>query len=118
MKLALSTAYPACPERATRVEGSAAEWVEWISAVKIGKILMKNQSKTLIPQNKNQNYQKIFNLLSQIELRATSDKKRLNFRNKRAGSSNYRGSVFLLPEFTPGVCLLAFLSGAIRDTKY
>ncbi len=34
------------------------------------------------------------------------------FRIKRAGSSNYRGSVFLLPEFTPSVCLLAFLSGA------
>ncbi len=34
------------------------------------------------------------------------------FRIKYAGSSNYRGSVFLLPEFTPGVCLLAFLPGA------
>jgi len=34
------------------------------------------------------------------------------FRIKSAGSSNYRGSVFLLPEFTPGVCLLAFLPGA------
>ncbi len=31
------------------------------------------------------------------------------FRIKCAGSSNYRGSVFLLPEFTPSVCLLAFL---------
>ena len=30
------------------------------------------------------------------------------FRIKYAGSSNYRGSVFLLPEFTPSVCLLAF----------
>ncbi len=34
------------------------------------------------------------------------------FRIKSADSSNYRGSVFLLPEFTPGVCLLAFLPGA------
>jgi len=34
------------------------------------------------------------------------------FRIKSAGSPNYRGSVFLLPEFTPAVCLLAFLPGA------
>jgi len=40
------------------------------------------------------------------------------FRIKSAGSSNYRGSVFLLPEFTPGVCLLAFLPGEIQSTKY
>jgi hypothetical protein len=54
------------------------------------------------------NFSKIFIFLSQNELRATSDEKRLYFRIKRAGSSNYRGSVFLLPEFTPSVCLLAF----------
>ncbi len=30
------------------------------------------------------------------------------FRIKRAATSNYRGSVFLLPEFTPSVCSLAF----------
>jgi len=40
-----------------------AEWIEWFRGVKIGKILVKNQSKTLIPQNKNQNFQKFFNLL-------------------------------------------------------
>ena len=41
------------------------------------------------------NFSKIFNLLSQNELRATSDEKRLYFRIKRAATSNYRGSVFL-----------------------
>ena len=46
------------------------------------------------------NFSKIFNSLSQIELRATSDEKRLYFRIKSEGSSNYRGSVFLLPELT------------------
>jgi len=40
------------------------------------------------------NFLKIFNLLSQIELRAMSDEKRLYFRIKRAGSSNYRGAAF------------------------
>jgi len=50
-----------------------AEWVEWVRAVKIGKILTKNQSKTLIPQNKNQNFQKILTTLltSSYERRAT-----------------------------------------------
>ena len=37
---------------------------------------------------------KIFNLLAQIELRATSGEKRLYFRNKSADSSNYRGATF------------------------
>jgi len=36
---------------------------------KIGKNSTDFQSKTLIPQKKNQNFQKFFNLLSQIELR-------------------------------------------------
>jgi len=48
---------------------SMAEWVEWIRGVKIGKNSPSFQSKTLIPQNKNQNFQKICNLLSKIELR-------------------------------------------------
>jgi len=49
------------------------EWVEWIRGVKIGKILTKNQSKTLIPQNKNQNFQKILTTLltSTYKRRAT-----------------------------------------------
>jgi len=46
---------------------SLASWV--LLSVKIGKNPHDFQSKTLIPQNKNQNFQKIFNLLSQIELR-------------------------------------------------
>ena len=71
------------------------------------------------------NFSRIFIFLSQNELRATSDEKRLYFRIKSAGSSNYRGSVFYslsLPEFIPGftytallpgsVCSPAFLSGA------
>jgi hypothetical protein len=41
------------------------------------------------------NFSKIFNSLSQNELRATSDEKRLYFRIKSAGSSNYRGTAFL-----------------------
>jgi len=40
-----------------------------IRVFKIGKNPPDFQSKTLIPQNKNQNFQKVFNLLSQIELR-------------------------------------------------
>jgi hypothetical protein len=40
------------------------------------------------------NFSRIFNSLSQNELRATSDEKRLYFRIKSAGSSNYRGSTF------------------------
>ncbi len=53
------------------------------------------QPKTLIPQSKNQIFQIFFNSLSQNELRATSDEKRLYFRIKCAATSNYRGSVFL-----------------------
>jgi hypothetical protein len=71
----------ACPERSRM--GSLSEqslprtsiWLKnnpcnqfnpWL---KIGKNPADFQSKTLIPQNKNQNFQKIFNLLSQIDLR-------------------------------------------------
>ncbi len=43
------------------------------------------------------NFSNIFNSLSQNELRATTDEKRLYFRIKSAGSSNYRGTTFLLP---------------------
>jgi len=68
--------------------------VEWIRGVKIGKILTKNQSKTLIPSNKNQNFQKFLTTL------LTSSYKNLEsifenfFRIKSAGSSNYRGAAF------------------------
>ena len=55
------------------------------------------------------------------ELQATSDEKQLYFRNKSAGSSNYRAcpklsrrrECFLLPEFTLDGSSLAFLSGAV-----
>jgi len=77
-----------------------AEWVEWIPGVKIGKIFRQFSIKNADTSEQKSNFSKNFNLLSQIELRATSDEKRLNFRIKHAGSSNYRGSVFLLPEFT------------------
>ena len=40
------------------------------------------------------NFSKIFNLLSQNELQATSDEKWLYFRIKHAATSNYRGATF------------------------
>ena len=40
-----------------------------VSCVKIGKIPAKNQSKTMVPQSKNRNFQKFFNLLSNLKLR-------------------------------------------------
>ena len=68
--------------------------------VKIGKIFRQFSTKNADTSEQKSNFLKIFIFLSQNELRAMSDEKRLYFRIKRAGSSNYRGSVFLLPEFT------------------
>jgi len=100
-----------CPRCASEV---SAEWVEWIPGVKIGKIFRQFSIKNADTSEQKSKFFKIFNLLSQIELRATSNEKRLHFRNKSAGSSNYRGSVFLLPEFTrvyPRVYLHGFSAG-------
>jgi len=98
-----------------RREGSA-EWVEWIRGVKIGKIFRQFSIKNADTSEQKSNFFKNFNLLSQIELRATSDEKQLNFRNKSAGSSYYRGSVFYslsLPEFIPGCTYTALLPGSV-----
>jgi hypothetical protein len=87
-------------------------YVIGISGVKIGNIFRQFSTKSTDTCEQKSNFPKIFNLLSQNELRTTSDKKRLYFRIKSAATSNYRGSVFLLAEFTPSVCSLAFLPGA------
>jgi len=63
-------------------------------AVKICKIFLQFSIKNADTSEQKLNFLKNFNLLSQIELRATSDEKRLYFRIKSAGGSNYRGSVF------------------------
>ena len=63
--------------------------------VKIGKIFRQFSTKNADTSEQKSNFSKIFNSLSQNELRATSDEKRLYFRIKYACSSNYRGSVFL-----------------------
>jgi hypothetical protein len=63
---------------------------------KIGKIFRQFSIKTDDTSEQKSNFSKIFNSLSQNELRATSDEKRLYFRIKRAATSNCRGSVFLL----------------------
>jgi len=55
----------------------------------------KKSTKNADTSEQKSNFSKIFNSLSQNELRATSDEKRLYFRIKRAATSNYRGSVFL-----------------------
>jgi len=68
--------------------------VEWIRGVKIGKIFRQFSIKNADTSEQKSNFLKNFNLLSQIELRATSDEKRLYFRNKSAGSFNYRGLPF------------------------
>jgi len=87
----------------SEAEGSA-EWVEWIRGfylflgVKIGKILVRNQSKTLIPQNKNQNFQKILTYCSKSSYENPESPIEDFFRIKSAGSSNYRG----LPFFASG----------------
>ena len=54
---------------------SMAEWVEWIRGVKIGKNSPSFQSKTLIPQNKNQKFFKILTYCpkSSYERRATGN---------------------------------------------
>jgi len=71
-----------------------AEWVEWIPGVKIGKIFRQFSIKNADTSEQKSNFSKNFNYFADIELRATSDEKRLNFRIKRAGSSNYRGLPF------------------------
>ena len=85
------------------------QWNLWF---KIGKKSSDFQSKTLIPQNKNQNFQKFLTCFTKSSYENHEPIFEIFFRIKSAGSSNYRGSVFLLPEFTPSVCLLVCLPGA------
>ncbi len=87
-----------------------------VLCVKIGKIFRQFSIKNADTSEQKLKFLKNFNSLSQIELRATSDEKRLYFRIKRAGSSNYRGSVFYslnLPEFIPGCTYTALLPGSV-----
>ena len=58
------------------------------------------QSKTLIPKNKNQIFQKFLTYFPKSTYDNLESIFEYFFRIKSAGSSNYRGSVFLLPEFT------------------
>ncbi len=94
-----------------------------VFCVKIGKNSPRNQPKTLIPQGKNKKKQNFFIAYSVTSYSDYVVVGKDFFRIKRAATSNYRGSVFLIPEFTPsvcslaleftlGVCLLACLPGA------
>jgi len=74
-----------CPEQSL---------TEWVPGVNIGKIFRQFSIKNADTSEQKSKFSKNFNLLSQIELRATSDEKRLYFRIKSAGSSNYRGAAF------------------------
>jgi hypothetical protein len=61
---------------------------------KIGNIFRQFSIKNADTSEQKSNFSKIFNSLSQNELRATSNEKRLYFRIKSADSSNYRGPTF------------------------
>jgi len=105
-----------------------AEWVEWIHGVKIGKILVKNQSKTLIPQNKNQIFYKFLTYFPKSSYDRRATRNGYIFVSKVQVALIIEGVFFnslSLPEFIPGctytallpgsVCLLAFLPGANRQ---
>ena len=93
-----STKYPH-PQNPTTLSNSKwpPKYYLIIRGVKIGKIVRQFSTKSDDTFEQKSNFSKIFNSLSQIELRATSDEKRLYFRIKSAGSSNYRGATFSPP---------------------
>jgi len=118
VQLVLSRACPSCPERATRVEGSLAEWVELIRGVKIGKILTKNQSKTLIPQNKNQIFLKILTYCPKSSYENLESPIEYFFQSNVQVALIIEGLFFYslsLPEFIPGCTYTALLPGANRQ---
>ncbi len=105
---------------------------------KIGKNSVKNQSKALIPQNKNENFQKFLTYFpkTSYERRATRngyifvskaqvaliiEALALEFTQSlspRAPLDSQQGNVSSLAfEFTLGVCLLAFLPGVGGGSK-
>jgi hypothetical protein len=93
VKLVLSAACPELAE-AVRAAKGVVKWGEWICGVNIGKNFRQFSTKSAGTLGQKLKFSKIFNLLSQIELRAASHEKRLYFRIKSAGSSNYRGNTF------------------------
>ena len=68
--------------------------------VKIGRISTIFHSKARVPSNKNQIFQKFLTYFPKSSYSIHESRIEDFFRIKSAGSSNYRGSVFLLPEFT------------------
>ena len=64
-------------------------------SVKIGKNSARNQSKTLIPQSKNQIFWKFLTALLTSSYENPESRIEDYFRIKSAGSSNYRGATFL-----------------------
>ncbi len=68
-----------------------------VFCVKIGKISAIFQSKTLIPQNKNEIFKKFLTYFPKSSYENHKSIFEDFFRIKHAGSSNYRGDCFSLP---------------------